>query len=491
MVTRMTAIHVIGGGLGGLSAALHLRLRGRRVILHEANARVGGRANLIEADGFRFDTGPSLLNYPWVFERLFEAAGARLADRLPMRRVDPSITFRWPDGGTFTLTTDLPALRTECERLDPGCGPGLMAFLADAEVKYNFSFHKLVTQNARSALHWFGRLTPRELACASLAHSLYGELGRFFRSAKLKEALGSYSMYLGGSPWSLPGLFSILPFGELAYGLWLPEGGMYALIEAVERLAIEAGVEIRTGARVEAIEHDGRGVRALRMAGGGREPAGAVVSNVDVPTTWRRLLGRPARAKPVMTPGVVTWYLGLRRRPEGLRHHTIFLPAAYRETFDHLLRGPGAPREPAFYTSLASDTDPSLAPPGCHTLFILVPVPVLSRMGPVDWPAETARLRAQVFDRLALHGVRIAPEDIVFERVWTPETWGGNFGLWDGSAFGAAHSMFQLGPFRPPNRDPDVAGLHYVGASTTPGTGLPLVALGGLMTAEAVTGDVR
>ncbi|MBP7275271.1 MAG: phytoene desaturase [Kiritimatiellae bacterium] len=485
----MEPIHIIGGGLGGLSAAMHLRIRGRPVILHEAQKRVGGRAYQIEALGCRFDTGPSLLNYPWVFEDWFQAAGARMADRLRLRRVDPSITFRWPDGTHFTLTTELPALRQEMERLEPGAGVGLLKFLADAEIKYNFAFRKLVTNNARNPIRWFGRLTLSEIAHAALFRSLYGELGRFFKSPRIKEALGSYAMYLGGSPWRLPGLFSILPFGELAYGLWLPEGGIYALVEAMGRVVRESGVEVRTNAPVRAIESERGAVRGLRMADGTFEPARRVVSNVDVPTTWHRLLGRPSSRTPAMTPGVVTGYLVLRRRPEGLGHHTIFLPERCRATFDRLHTGPGLPDELAFYTSLPTDTDPSLAPPGFHTLFILVPTPVLSRIGPVDGPALIADARARVFDRLRQHGCDIRDTDIAHEQFMAPSDWSDQFGLFDGSAFGAAHTMFQLGPFRSPNRDPHTRGLYYVGASTTPGTGLPLVTLGGRMVANTVLAD--
>ena len=190
-----------------------------------------------------------------------------------------------------------------------------------------------------------------------------------------------------------------------------------------------------------------------------------------------------------MTPGVITGYLVLRRRPEGIGHHTIFLPDDCRRSFEHLGTGPGLPDNMAFYTALPTDTDPTLAPPGLHTLFLLVPTPVLSRMGTADWPSVVARARSKVFERLRSHGCDIRSEDIVHEQFMTPMDWSERFGLWDGSAFGAAHSMFQLGPFRPPNRDPQVRGVYYVGASTVPGTGMPLVTLGGRMTADTVMAD--
>ncbi|HEX8183577.1 MAG TPA: FAD-dependent oxidoreductase, partial [Blastocatellia bacterium] len=224
------SVAIIGGGLGGLSAAIHLSLGGYEVTIFEANERVGGRAGLISRDGFRFDTGPSLLNYPWVFEQLFQAAGRDMRDYVQLLAVDPSVSFQWPDGLRLTLSSNLQKLLEEFERLEPGVRPRVLSFLRDAAIKYQISFEKLVTRNEDSFVKWLGALSIRELARTSVWRSLDGELSRFFRSRYIREALGSYGMYLGGSPYDLPGLFSILAYGELAFGLWLPKGGVYGLV---------------------------------------------------------------------------------------------------------------------------------------------------------------------------------------------------------------------------------------------------------------------
>lgn len=283
-------VAIVGGGLGGLSTAIHLRLAGHPVTIFEANERLGGRANLIERDGFRFDTGPSLLNYPWVFEDLFRAAGRKLQDYVELIPVEPSVQFRWPDGERFQLSGKLPYLLGECERLQPGSGPGLMAFFRDAARKYSLSFEKLVTRNETNPLRWFASLTLSELCDTAIWRSLDGELGRFFKSQRIREAFGSYAMYLGGSPYDLPGLFSILAYGELAFGLWLPRGGIYALVSGIERLARELGVEIKTGSPVRKIMSGGGRVTGLELADGAIRPFATVVSNVDLPTTETKLL---------------------------------------------------------------------------------------------------------------------------------------------------------------------------------------------------------
>ena len=480
---------VIGAGLGGLSAAIHLRLAGWDVTILEQQARPGGRANLIEADGFRFDTGPSLLNYPWVFEELFAAAGRRLADYVTLLPVDPSIHFRWLDGARLTLSSNLQRLQQECARLEPEVAPGLLAFLADAEIKYRFALHKLAVSNRTNPAAWFLQLAPAELLRSGVWRSLEGELRRFFRSAKLRAALGSYAMYLGGSPWQLPGLFSILPYGELAHGLWLPRGGMYALVEALAKLAGELGVSLRFRQQVRRIRLQAGRAAGVEQADGSVLEASAVVSNVDVPTTLAQLLpGTPPRRgnnllrrPPVMTPGVITFYWGVRGTLPGWGHHTIFLPADPRRAYDELL-AEQVPADLPFYVAVPSATDPGLAPPGCQAVFALAPVPTLAR--PRDWAATVAEVRARIRRRLSNEGFALGPDQLVLERVFTPEDWQRQFGLFQGSAFGAAHRLWQLGPFRDRNFDPRIPGLYYVGAGVPPGTGVPITVLGGRMTAQ-------
>jgi phytoene desaturase len=490
---------IVGGGLGGLSAAIHLRLAGYDVCIFEANERLGGRANLIKRHGFTFDTGPSLLNYPWVFENLFRAAGREMKDYVTLLPVDPSVGFQWPDGTSLKLSSNLQNLLNECEKVEPGSRPGVIAFLSDAAIKYRMAFDKLINRNEDNPVKWIGALSLSEITKLGVWRSLDSELGRFFKSRYIREAFGSYGMYLGGSPYELPGLFSILSYGELAYGLWLPKGGINRLVDGIERLARDLGIVIYTQRRVSKIVIENNRVAGIETDDGCFHPSRVVVSNVDLPTTntellrdhpWRSSL-RAKVLRTRMTPGVMTFYWGIRGEVKNVGHHTIFLPDDFSGAFAELFRQKQIPLNLPFYVAVPSVTDPDLAPEGDTTMFILVPTPLLSEMPHVDWRVAVNEVRQRVFDRLWHDKVGLDPERIAVEEVYTPIEWKRRFGLFDGSAFGAAHTLFQVGPFRARNYSSEVEGLYYVGASTTPGTGMPMVVLGGKLTAERIESRVH
>jgi phytoene desaturase len=231
----------------------------------------------------------------------------------------------------------------------------------------------------------------------------------------------------------------------------------------------------------------------LSLADGQTHDWSVVVSNVDVPTTQHHLLSDNGHGPPKvlkMTPSVMTFYWGVRGKIRNAVHHTIFMPHDPEKAYDELIKRHTIPGELPFYMSVASETDPSLAPLGDSAVFALVPLPLPSHMEEGDISILKGKIKQRIFQRLDHHGIEFSPAHIVSERVLTPEDWKEKFGLFRGSAFGAAHTLFQMGPFRYPNRDRRVKGLYYTGASTTPGTGLPMVVLSGRMTAERICEDV-
>ena len=485
---------VVGAGVGGLSTAIYLALDGYRVTIFEANDQVGGRANLIEFDGFKFDTGPSLMNYPWVFDELFRSAGTSLDEELDLIKVDPAIMFRWPDGETFQVSSDLHDLSEACRDLDSRDAEGLFKFLEDSQHKYNVSFDRLVSRNSDSVISWFKAAGIRNLTKLGLFRSMESQLRKYFKSKRVVEAFGSYGMYLGGAPTDLPGIFSIIPFGELAHGLWLPKGGMYSLIEAMQRTAERLGVEIRTDCPVKTIETKSNSIVGVTLNDGSFEDSRLVVSNVDVPTTMTRLLGTTGSSKysaPKMTPGVITYYMAVDRELPELGHHTVFMPQDPNLAYQQLMKNGQVPDDLPFYVSVASNTDRTLAPTGKSAVFMLAPVPRISEMGDISWDRLTASIGERMLTRMRNHGIGITQDEIIKMETMDPVDWSNKFGLFDGSAFGAAHNLRQIGPFRSKNYSSKISGLFFTGASTTPGTGVPMCVLSGKMVANRISQRVR
>ena len=261
-------ICIIGGGMGSISAAIYLRSKGYKVSIYEKNSTLGGRANIIEEKGFRFDVGPSLLNYPWIFENLFDAAGEKMEDHIDLIEIKSGVKFLWDDKETFTITSDFPLLSKEIARLEKSHINGLSSFLKINSKRYNIAFEKLLNKNLDNPLSWGIGLGFNELLSGSMFKSMYSDLGKHFKSDYIKQAFGSYAMYLGGSPFKIPGFFSILPYGEIAYGLWMPRGGIYSLIEKLENILKKKGVKVFKNSQVSEIITNNNEVKGIVLEDG-------------------------------------------------------------------------------------------------------------------------------------------------------------------------------------------------------------------------------
>ena len=484
---------IVGGGMGSLSAAIYLNKKGFDVSIYEKNSTLGGRANIIEENGFKFDVGPSLLNYPWIFENLFKEAGEEMREHIDLIEIDSGVKFLWDDKETFTITSDFPKLSNEIARLEKSHINGLNSFLKINSRRYNTAFEKLLNKNLDNPVRWGTGLGAKELFSGSMFKSMYKDLGVHFKSRHIKEAFGSYAMYLGGSPFKIPGFFSILPYGEIAYGLWMPKGGIYSLIEKLEEILIKIGVKIYKDSPVKEIAIKDNKVYGIITESGNLENYATVVSNVDLPTTEDKLLkNSPLNSfeKKQMTPSVMTFYWGLSKKTN-FPHHMIFLPDDYKECFEELFSKKILPSGMPFYTSSPSVSDKSLAPKNKSTLFALVPLPVTTNDSDSNIYSQQVNLiKKKIFERFNYHGIDLKVNDIEYEKVYTPDDWRDLYGLYKTSAFGASHNLFNIGPFRNKNKSNKVKGLYYVGASTTPGTGLPMVTLSGKLVSDRINHDL-
>jgi phytoene desaturase len=487
------SVVVIGAGVGGITAAAHLAQRGARVTVLEKNREPGGRCAQFTRDGHTFDTGPTLLVMRPLFEAEFASLGIPLDEALRLQRVDPTYHLVFDDGSELALTSDLSAMQTQLEAIEPGSYGGFLRYVEEGHRHYHLATTRLLDDDFRHATDFF---TPRNVP---LVHQLkplvphYRHMRAYFDDPRLKAAFTFQDVYMGLSPFEAPSTFSMMPYTELAHGVWYPAGGMYSIVRALVDIAERAGVTFEYGAAVERIEVDGETARAVVLADGRRVAADAVLANADLPYVYRDLLPPDATSRRMehkrFSCSTVGFFWGVDKVVEGLGPHTLFLADDYRANFDSIIDHLTLPDNPSLYVHAPSRLDPSMAPQGADTLVAHVPVGHLSQNGDQDWAALRDRARADVFRRLATLGVADLADHIKFEVSYTPLSWRKRYNLVKGSTHGLCHNLTQLGYFRPANRHPRYRNLYFAGASTRPGTGLPTAMISARLAANRVLED--
>src|ERR671914_1962886 len=420
-------VAIVGAGMGGLAAAIRLVAMGYEVEVFEKNARVGGRVGRLEAEGFSFDTGPSLLLMTDTYRELFRFAGRDLDDYVRLIPLDANYRVTFGDGDTLTIRRTLPELIGELERIEPGVTPRFYRFLEDACNKYRLGRSEFVERDFVGARDFFGLRNLRLLLRTRALSNYYRSVSRFFRTEKLRQAFSLQTMYLGLSPFRAPAIYSLLPYTELAEdGLWFPEGGMYSLVEAMERLATELGVRFHLNSQVERVVVTKGRARGIMVEGSERE-ADAVLANADLPYAYRELLAGSAdkdfrlrrRETLEYTASAFMLYLGVDGKLENMVHHNFYLSGRYRENFEAIFSDRKLPQDPSFYAVVPSRTEPRMAPEGMESLFALVPVPHLGEG--VDWERRGeafAAFREKVYGLLEKRcGIENVRDRVVYEKV--------------------------------------------------------------------------
>ena len=472
-------VTIIGAGPGGLAAALLLARAGLHVEVVERLPKVGGRCSAIEISGFRFDLGPTFFLHPGVLARIFRLLGRDLYADIPMVRLDPQYRISFGAGGYIDATPDLDRLEAEVARISPRDAPQVRRFMADNRSKFA-AFRPCLEMpflSWRDVLRWqMMRLLPHVRPWISLDQLLQ----RYFEDPRLRLAFSFQSKYLGMSPFQCPSLFSILSFLEYEYGVWHPFGGCSAVSEAMARIAQEMGVVFHLGETVTELILQGRRVVGVRT--NQREiTADAVVLNADfahaitrlVPDRLRRRWSNRRIERKKFSCSTFMLYLGIKGLYSHLPHHTIHCARDYECNLEDIEQRHILSDEPSFYVQNACVTDPSLAPPGYSTLYVLVPV---SHQHPnIDWSRETQPFRARVLQELAKVGLTDLERRIVVEKVVTPADWEQHYAIYRGATFNLAHTWSQMLHLRPHNRFEELDRLYLVGGGTHPGSGLPVI----------------
>ncbi len=492
---KPTSAIVIGAGVGGIAAAAHLARQGLHVTVLEKNAHPGGRCDHFSRDGHHFDTGPTLLIMPLLYEAEFRSLGTSLREMLDLQRVDPTYHLVFDDSRQLALTSDLSAMQTQLEAIEPGSFQGFLRYLQEGGRHYRLGMDRLVNRDFRTASDFFTLSNLLLLFRVKPLVNHYRNMSAYFANPRLKAAFTFQDVYMGLSPFEAPATFSLMPFTELAHGVWYPRGGMYMLVEALMQLAHDAGVEFIFESDVHRIEIDRGRARSVLLADGSRLPADLVLANADLPYVYQQLLPPDGLARSLARKryscSVISFFWGLDQTYPALAPHTLFLADDYRQNFTSIIRDLDLPENPCLYLHAPARLDPSMSPPGQDTLTAIVPVGHMRENDERDWSALHDRARAQVFRRLAQIGIHDLESHIKFELIYTPPFWHNRYNLVKGSTHGLSHTLTQLAYFRPHNRHPQYHNLYFVGASTHPGTGLPTALISARLVSERIMDDLR
>ena len=492
---KPTSVIVIGAGVGGMAAATHLAQRGIKVTILEKNSHPGGRCDRFSRDGHHFDAGPTLMVMPLLYEAEFAALGTPLREILHLQRVDPTYHLVFDNGSRLALTSDLKSMQEQLEAFELGSFSGLLRYIDEGRRHYHIGMEKLVNRDFRQASEFFSLSNLPVLWRLKPFANHYHNMSAYFHDPRLKAAFTFQDVYMGLSPFEAPATFSMMPYTELAHGVWYPKGGMYSIVEALAELARRAGVEFEFETTVERIEVNGSQAQGIVLADGRTLKADVVLANADLPYVYQNLLPQDGESKRLahkrFSCSVISFFWGVDKPYPQLPPHTLFLADDYRDNFKSITRDLGLPANPSLYIHAPARLDPSMAPKGQDTVIAIVPVGHLSENGEQDWAKIRDCAREHVFRRLKLLGITDLEWHIKFEVNYTPLSWRKRYNLMKGSTHGLCHNLTQLAYFRPSNKHSRYHNVYFVGASTRPGTGIPTALISGRLAAQRICDDLQ
>ncbi|HEY0452915.1 phytoene desaturase family protein [Actinophytocola sp.] len=481
---------VVGAGLAGLSATLHLLGAGRSVTVLEAAAGPGGRAGSAAMAGYRIDTGASVLTMPELIEEALAAVGESLADRLSLTRLDPSYRARFADGSSLDVHADADAMAAEVTRFaGPREADGYRRLRSWLTELYRLQRDEFIGANFDSPLDIVGPQLAR-LAAIGAFGRLGPAIGRFLSDERLRRVFSFQSLYAGLAPHQALAAYGVIAYMDTIAGVYFPRGGVGAVADALADAAAGAGASLRYDTGAAWLERTGERVTAVRTTHGERIPCDAVVLTPDLPVSYRLLGGAPRRpVRPRWSPSAVVLHAGVTRSWPELAHHTVFFGDAWSRTFDEILVRGRLMSDPSLLVTRPTATDPGLAPAGRELVSVLAPCPNTA-VGRIDWPRVGPAYREELGRVLAARGLVDFDASVEVSQLVTPADWEAA-GLAAGSPFSLAHTFRQTGPFRPRNLVRGFGNVVLAGCGTTPGVGIPPVLVSGRLAAARVTGAGR
>lgn len=483
---------IVGAGLSGLSTALRLIGAGRQVTLLEREDCPGGRAGLLRDQGYAFDTGPTVLTMPELIADALDCVGERLEDWLELLPVDPHYRALFPDGSTLDVKPGVDAMAEEISRV---CGPreaaGYRRFVDFAARLYRLEMRDFIDRSFDSPVDLVRPSLARLIALGGLRR-LAPVIGHYLRDPRTRRLFSFQAMYAGLSPYDALAIYAVITYMDSVAGVSFPRGGMHAVPRALAGAIEKHGGQIRYGTTATRVEVQGGRARAVHTAGGERIPADVVVLTADLPMAYRELLppGLAPRRLPKLrySPSCFVLLAGSRQSYRHTAHHTISFGRAWQRTFDEVIQRGRLMSDPSLLVTTPTRSDPTLAPEGRHSYYVLAPTPNLT--ADLDWHRLAPRYRDEVVETLEERGFVGFDDGIDIEHSITPADWRAR-GMAAGAPFAAAHTFRQTGPFRPGNLVDGVDNVVLAGSGTIPGVGVPMVLISGRLAAERVVGRDR
>lgn len=490
----MKKVAIIGSGFGGLSLAIRLQSKGYKVTIFEKQEKVGGHAYQLKKNGYTFDLGPSLITAPSIIRSIFDAAGEKMEDHLDLMRLDPFYRIYFADGTYFDYSGDPEKMKSEIAKFSEEDAANYDKFMELTSLLYKYVITDGLGSKPFLTMKDFITAAPKLLSTGSILPT-YTQTSRYFKHPNIRFVFSFHPLFIGGNPFNAPALYLMIPYLEREEGVWFSKGGMYSLVEAFKNLFEAKGGVIKTSTEVKRIETEDRKVTGV-ITDKSEEGFDLVVSNAHIYHTYKDLLNGTKRKrwndkklkKSKYSMSSFLLYLGVKKQYPELKHHTLILSERYKDLVNEIFANKELPDDFSMYLHAPTKSDPTMAPDGCESMYVLIPTPNLSAN--IDWKKMKFPYADKIIDFLEKDfGLTDLRKNIEVMEIFTPEDFKDKRNSYLGSAWGLQPVLTQSANFRAHNRSEDVENLYIVGASTHPGAGVPGVMLTAETTAKLIYKD--
>ena len=488
-----SSVTIVGSGFAGLSAASFMAKAGWDVTVIEKNATPGGRARQLNEQGFSFDMGPSLYWMADVFENYFKKFNKEVSDYYLLHRLDPSYRIYWKEGST-DVPADYDAFKKMADEFEPGAGIQLDKYLNEAKFKYEVGINKLVFKPGRSLTEFIEGDILKGVFRLDVFTSIKKHIAKYFKDPRLRQLMEFPVLFLGALPENTPALYSLMNYADIKGGTWYPEGGMYSVVKAMYKLALELGVKFHFNEEVKEIRIRGNVARSLVTARGVYD-ADVIISGADYHFTEEKLLPEEYRSysktywnKRAMAPSCLLYFVGLDKKLKNVAHHSLFFDVPFEKHAKEIYNEPQWPGDPLFYVSMNSVSDATVAPAGCDNMVLLIPV---ASGLPDDNEAVREKYFQQVIQRMEKHTGQSILGSVIYKKTFSVSDFVSEYNSFKGNAYGLANTLLQTAMFKPSCRSKKVKNLFYTGQLTVPGPGVPPCLISGEVVANEVVKEFK